>query len=80
MCFIFSVELESLGPLLGQITVALSSLVDDYSQQVSSIFEFLIVTNKYVDMIIIICMSTFTNHVTLFQTTTHVVLLHGNKE
>ena len=40
-------DLESLGPLLGQIVVALRPLVDAYPKEVSSIFEFLIFKNKY---------------------------------
>lgn len=42
-----SVELDSLGPLLGQVVVALSPLVDAYPQQITSIFQFLIIENRY---------------------------------
>ena len=45
-CILSSVELESLGPLLGQIVVALSPLVDAYPQQITSIFEFLMIENR----------------------------------
>lgn len=45
-CFIHSVELSSLGPLLGQIVVALSPLVDKHSADISCIFEYLIVENR----------------------------------
>ena len=41
-----SVELSSLGPLLGQIVVALSPLVDKHSADISCIFEYLIVENR----------------------------------
>ena len=47
----FSVEMESLGPLLGQIVVALSPFVGVYHQQVSSIFELLILKNRCVTLI-----------------------------
>ena len=43
----YSVEVESLGPLLGQVVVALSPLVNAYPQQVASIFTFLIAENRY---------------------------------
>ena len=41
-----SVETESLGPLLGQIVVALSPFVEKYPAKVSSIFEFFIIKNR----------------------------------
>ncbi|XP_064394848.1 serine/threonine-protein kinase ATR-like [Halichondria panicea] len=46
--FIHCVELNSLGPLLGQIVVALSPFVKQYPQAVSTIFNFLIVENRTV--------------------------------
>lgn len=48
LLLIVSVELESLGPLLGQIVVALSPFVGVYHQQIASIFEFLIIKSRYV--------------------------------
>jgi len=47
-CFIRSVDLDSLGPLLGQIIVALSPLVEGYADSVAEIFEFLIVEHRTV--------------------------------
>ena len=41
-----SVEVDSLGPLLGQIVVALSPLIPDHPQAVADIFRFLIIKNK----------------------------------
>ncbi len=43
---IFSVEVECLGPLLGQIIVALSPVVPKHPQVVAEIFKFLIIDNK----------------------------------
>ena len=43
-----SVDLDSLGPLLGQIVVALSPLVEEYADSVAEIFEFLIVEHRLV--------------------------------
>lgn len=45
-CILFSVELESLGPLLGQIIVALSPIISKHPQTVADIFKFLIIENK----------------------------------
>jgi hypothetical protein len=45
-CFIVSVGADSLGPLLGQVIVALCPFVDIYPEHVSSIFEFLINKNR----------------------------------
>ena len=47
-----SVELESLGPLLGQIVVALYPVIDERPHQVGEIFNFLIVENRSVHNII----------------------------
>ena len=44
----YSVDLDSLGPLLGQIVVALSPLVEEYADSVAEIFEFLIVEHRLV--------------------------------
>lgn len=41
-----SVDLESLGPLLGQIVVALYPVIDEQPQKVAEIFKFLIVDNR----------------------------------
>ena len=41
-----SVELDSLGPLLGQIIVALSPFIPKHPKIVAEIFTFLIVENK----------------------------------
>ena len=41
-----SVDLESLGPLLGQIVVALYPVVDEQPEKVAEIFKFLIVENR----------------------------------
>ena len=41
-----SVEMESLGPLLGQIIVALSPIIPKHPQTVADIFKFLIIANK----------------------------------
>ena len=46
--FSTSVELESLGPLLGQIVVALYPVIDVWPYQVGEIFNFLIVENRSV--------------------------------
>ena len=46
----YSVELESLGPLLGQVVVALSPLVDMFPQQIAGIFKFLIIESRYIGM------------------------------
>ena len=43
----YSVELESLGPLLGQVVVALSPLVETFPQQIAAIFQFLIIDSRY---------------------------------
>ena len=43
---LYSVETESLGPLLGQIVVALCPFVEKYPEQVGSIFEFFIIRNR----------------------------------
>ena len=40
-------NVDSLGPLLGQIVVALSAFVDIHPEKVAEIFEFLIVDNRY---------------------------------
>lgn len=45
---LYSVDLDSLGPLLGQIIVALSPLVEGYVDSVAEIFEFLIVEHRCV--------------------------------
>jgi serine/threonine-protein kinase ATR len=45
-CFMESVETESLGPLLGQIVVALCPFVEKYAEQVSAMFEFFIIENR----------------------------------
>ena len=45
VCFC-SVETESLGPLLGQIVVALCPFVEKYTEQVSAMFEFFIIENR----------------------------------
>lgn len=45
---LYSVDLDSLGPLLGQIIVALSPLVEGYADNVAEIFEFLIVEHRCV--------------------------------
>ena len=42
-----SVDLESLGPLLGQIVVALYPVIDEQPHKVAEIFHFLIVQNRY---------------------------------
>ncbi len=49
-CSLFpsSVDLESLGPLFGQIVVTLSPFADHHSATVSKIFDFLIIQNKWV--------------------------------
>ena len=46
-----SVEVESLGPLLGQIVVALSPFISKHTQAVADIFKFLIIESKYVTLI-----------------------------
>lgn len=43
-----SVELESLGPLLGQVVVALSPLVNMFPEQIAGIFQFFIIENRYI--------------------------------
>lgn len=45
-CVPCSVELDCLGPLLGQIVVALSPVIPHHPQTVADIFNFLIVENK----------------------------------
>ena len=47
-CSLFpsSVDLESLGPLFGQIVVTLSPFADRHSATVAKIFDFLIIQNK----------------------------------
>ena len=42
-----SVDLESLGPLLGQIVVALYPVIDEQPHKVADIFHFLIVQNRF---------------------------------
>ena len=39
-------DLDSLGPLLGQIVVALSPLVEEHAGSVAEIFDFLIVEHR----------------------------------
>lgn len=41
-----SVELDSLGPLLGQIVVALSPVIPNHPKTVAEVFDFLIIENK----------------------------------
>ena len=41
-----SMEVESLGLLLGQTVVSLSPLIPDHPQAVAEIFKFLIIDNK----------------------------------
>ena len=43
-----SVHLECLGPMLSQVIVTLSPLLDKCPQQVADIFHFLMVENRYV--------------------------------
>ena len=45
-----SVDLESLGPLLGQIVVALYPVIDEQPHKVAEIFRFLIVQNRYLGL------------------------------
>lgn len=44
--YFISVELESLGPLLGQIVVALYPVINERPHQVEEIFNYLIVENR----------------------------------
>ena len=41
-----SVELEALGPILGQVVVALSPFVEMHPKVVSEIFNFLIIDSR----------------------------------